>query len=122
MNTLQDIKQWIDNLGRYSSDQNVEIKEYADSSNGIGHYHFFIYTNEHRYSIIAKTKEGGRSYLGCIVSSRKPRAGEDWTRGNDLADGDLSEETWNRILGDIVSYELVKVHKKMKAQKDENTS
>ena len=119
MNTLQDIKQWIDNIGRYSSEQNVEINEYADSSDGIGHYHFFIYTNDHSYSIIAKTKKGGRSYLGCIASSRKPRAGEDWTRGNDLSDGDLSLETWHQILGDIVSYELVKVHKKTK---NENNS
>lgn len=48
--------------------------------------------------------------LGCTASSRKPRAGEDWHRGSDLADGPLSEDTWRRILADIVSYEMVKVH------------
>ena len=49
-------------------------------------------------------------YLGCGSSSRKPRAGEDWHRGSDLADGPLTEETWHKIIGDIVSYELVRVH------------
>lgn len=112
MNTLQDFKQWVDKIGKFSSDQNVEIKEYADSSDGVGHYQVYIYTNDHKYSIIARIKYNGRSYLGCIANSRKPRAGEDWTRGNDLADGELSLETWNRILGDIVSYELVRVHSK----------
>lgn len=51
-------------------------------------------------------------YLGCIASSRKPRAGETWTRGSDLHDGDLNKETWYGILADIVSYESVKIHKK----------
>ncbi len=49
-------------------------------------------------------------YLGCIADSRKPRAGEDWTRGSDLSDGPLSEVMWRQILADIVSYELVDVH------------
>ena len=32
------------------------------------------------------------SYLGCVAQARKPRAGEDWTRGSDLADGELDDE------------------------------
>ena len=44
-----------------------------------------------------------------MVQTRKPRAGEDWNRGNDLADGPYSEETWREIVNDIVAYELVKV-------------
>lgn len=48
-------------------------------------------------------------YLGCISQSRKWRAGEDWHRGSDLPDGDLSEKTWYAILGRIVSYELVDI-------------
>ena len=52
-------------------------------------------------------------YLGCIVSERKPRAGESWTRGNDLADGDFCEETWLAILRDIVKYEMVKIASKI---------
>ncbi|MEE8114809.1 MAG: hypothetical protein V3T23_10710, partial [Nitrososphaerales archaeon] len=66
--------------------------------------------------------DDGRTYLGCTASSRKPRAGEDWTRGSDLADGDLSLETWNKILGDIVAYELVRVHIKHKFPKINETN
>ena len=50
-------------------------------------------------------------YLGCIASSRRWRAGEDWHRGSDLPDGPFTEETWRRVLAAIVSYELVDVVK-----------
>ncbi len=60
-----------------------------------------LYTDGHSYHITAT-----EDYLGCGVSCRKPRPGEDWTRGSDLADGKLNEETWNRILRDIIAYEL----------------
>ena len=53
-----------------------------------------LYTDGQKYHIKA-TKDG---YLGCVASCRKPRPGEDWTRGNDLSDGKLDEETWNRII------------------------
>ena len=43
-------------------------------------------------------RKGRKAYLGCITDSRKPRAGEDWTRGNDLPDGDFSKDTFNRIM------------------------
>lgn len=48
-------------------------------------------------------------YLGLDAQSRKPRTGETWTRGNDLADGDFGEETWHKILCDIVHYEAEEV-------------
>lgn len=115
MNTLRDLQKWTNNIGKFASEAtNVEI---IDGSFTEDRIHFYIYTNEHQYSITANVEEGGRSYLGCISSNRKPRAGEDWTRGNDLADGDLSLETWNRILGDIVSYELVNVHRPSKTKR-----
>jgi hypothetical protein len=47
-----------------------------------------------------------RGYLGCIASCRKPRVGETWHRGSDLADGPYSKETFFKIIGDIVSLEL----------------
>lgn len=67
----------------------------------------YFYTKDNRYSITAK-----KEYLGCQVSSRKPRAGEDWTRGNDLPDGKFNRDTWNNIKNAIISYELVKIAKK----------
>lgn len=54
------------------------------------------------------------SYLGCIASTRKPRAGENWNRGSDLVDGSYSKETFDKIIYDILAYELVKVAKQTK--------
>ena len=68
-----------------------------------------LYTFENIYSIVA-TKD--KRYLGCIYSSRKPRAGETWTRGGDLADGEYNDSTWFKILGDIIGTELVKIEDK----------
>ena len=71
---------------------------------------FRFYTDEHLYSIVAIERTNGEeSYLGCQVSTRKQRAGEDWTRGNDLPDGPFNKKTWDRIIYAIVSYELVKL-------------
>tara|TARA_Y100000310_G_scaffold55023_1_gene50429 strand:+ start:14062 stop:14442 length:381 start_codon:yes stop_codon:yes gene_type:complete len=71
-----------------------------------------LYTDTNCYNISAvPDRPAENSYLGCTVSSRKPRAGEDWTRGSDLADGEFSQDTWFRILSDIVGYELVKIHR-----------
>lgn len=72
-----------------------------------------LYTRTNIYSIVAHLNDRG-GYLGCIGNSRTPRAGESWTRGSDLADGDFSKETWIKILGDIVGYELVKIHRPVK--------
>lgn len=64
----------------------------------------------------AVTKLDG-GYLGCTSSCRKPRAGEDWHRGSDLSDGLLTEDTWRSILGDIISYEMVRVHRRADAER-----
>lgn len=73
-----------------------------------------LYTNDHCYSIYAKyPKQDEKGYLGCISSTRKPLAGEDWTRGNDLADGGCSKETFNKIVWDILAYELVPLTPKL---------
>ena len=77
-----------------------------------------VYSREHSYCIVARSGRQGRNdYLGCTMSNRAPWAGEDHTRGSDLADGDLSEKTWLRILTDIVACELVLVTDKAKLEK-----
>jgi hypothetical protein len=68
-----------------------------------------FYTDENYYFIHASERHDGKSYIGCQVSARKERAGEDWIRGNDLPDGPFNKETWNRIINAIVNYELVKL-------------
>jgi len=64
-----------------------------------------LFTADHKYSISAVYR-GNDSYLGCTASTRKPRTGEDWTRGNDLPDGKFNKETWSHIKTGIIKYEL----------------
>ena len=111
MATLKDFDNWLNNLARFG-----RINDHVEELNaevGRKDRRVKIYTDVNYYAISVREptldKEDG--YLGCITSCRKPRAGEDWTRGNDLADGPLTEETWLRILSDIISYEMVKIHK-----------
>lgn len=70
---------------------------------------FYLYTEDHKYMIVAIDRENDKGYLGCQVSNRKNRAGEDWIRGNDLPDGPFNKETWNSILNGIIRYEIVKL-------------
>ena len=76
-----------------------------------------LYTDEHKYQIVAIDRIGEKGYLGCQVSTRKYRAGEDWLRGNDLPDGPFNLDTWNRILNGIIRYELVALSKYLKPDK-----
>lgn len=104
--TLQELRGFVMKMGKHSSEQNVDVQVDTEKE-----FRCKIYTDNNCYSIVANAKEDGKTYLGCIAKSRKPRAGEDWVRGSDLADGELTAGTFIKILGDIVAYELVKVHK-----------
>lgn len=87
---------WLDkglnHLQRFSKDIIVKGKDQV-----------FLYTQRHKFSIAVKP-----NYIGAVMSNRFPLPGEDWTRGRDLADGPNTEETWNRILLDILAVELVR--------------
>ncbi|HJS81334.1 MAG TPA: hypothetical protein VJ742_00700 [Nitrososphaera sp.] len=113
----QQLKQWYErDLSHFAPWDESVINEGGECAAGSGpRYHFDLFTDNNRYHIVAKG-----SYLGCTATSRKPRAGEDWNRGRDLADGIFSEETWRKILADIVSYELVKVHHKISSESVES--
>lgn len=65
-------------------------------------FRLFLYTTDYRYCIVMRD-----GYMGCVASCRKPRAGEDWDRGGDLADGKCNQDTWDRIMTDIVCNELI---------------
>ena len=130
MATIENLRAWITgDLGRFAPEkthilnvgQEVGNVDFPDESavkeNADGRMSSFrIYTDTNCYMITAKERADG-GYLGCTSHTRKPRAGEDWHRGHDLADGKLTAETWRRILADIVSYELVRVHDPREAQK-----
>lgn len=125
MATIEKFRTWLEELTRFS--ENAKSIEVVDDRQGPFYEHerqnsteplvssrvlaIKIYTDTNCYSIrgIERPKKNG--YLGCIALTRKPRAGEDHHRGNDLADGPLDYSTWKKILADIVGYELVRVHK-----------
>lgn len=104
---LEEISRWgrVDWFVRWYEGQN---KPYSEK--------VLIYTKTNEYAIVAKEHEDGHTYLGCVVSKRKPRAGESWTRGNDLPDGDFSRGTWKRIKDAIIAYELVKIAKPVRQE------
>jgi hypothetical protein len=96
-----------------------DVKDFIQEIDGEGSpkevkRRFCFYTDEHKYVIVAIERSVGRSYLGCQVSTRRMRAGEDWVRGNDLPDGEFTKKTWDDIIGAVVRYELVKLSKYQK--------
>lgn len=114
------LKKWFHEDFRFSLwNENVQVarqEAYAKANSvWVARYDIILYTDSNSYRIGATIEEFDsirtKTYLGCISSSRKPRAGEDWSRGNDLADGKFDKDTWKQIVADIVSYELVKVHR-----------
>ena len=96
---------WVESLCKYGHEPLRYVqwnKEAADGAT-IG-LRAKVFTDRYVYSFSANA-----SYLGCGASARKPRAGETWTRGNDLPDGKFCEETWRKIVLAIVRYELVEL-------------
>ncbi len=78
-----------------------------------------IYTNNHEYTIVAIDRSSDDGYLGCVVSNRKLRAGENWTRGNDLPDGPFIQKTWEKIKNAIIRFELIKILPKVNNEKED---
>ena len=110
---MQMLDQWLKEL-IYPGDVKDFIQEISGSGNGDEVKRALsFYTDEHQYFITAieKSNVNKNSYLGCQVSSRKSRAGEDWVRGNDLPVGRFNRKTWDMIINAIVSYEIVKLSK-----------
>lgn len=108
---FKQLDEWITAICRFGSSEEFV---HSEGTNDLGQktQRQIFYTRENRYSIVAIEKEFyGPDYLGCTVTTRKPRAGENWNRGRDLADGPFTEETWERIKNDIIAYELVRIAK-----------
>jgi hypothetical protein len=103
---MQEVTRWRE-VGNF-----VEIAVVYESTTHC-QLRFTFYTDRHKYYIRVGDSSSGKpcGYLGCVADTRKPRAGENHTRGNDLADGPFTQETWNRIKDDILSYEFVKIAK-----------
>ena len=118
---FRDLFDWLKQISRFSKVEDfIYISDYKK-----GEIRLKIFTKDHKYYISAhlpRKDESGtdNGYLGCISETRKPRAGEDWNRGNDLADGGYGEKTWQKIKDDILAYELVRVVRNS-SDKNENT-
>lgn len=89
-------QQWMEYLYPYGIPEELEWK--PDDSR----LHVQLFTNDNEYQISASA-----TYLGCISTTRKFRAGENWKRGSDLPDGPFSKKTFDSIIKRITGYELI---------------
>src|SRR3990167_10303587 len=126
---FSELGKWLKPLCRFDKIEDFVLSDYKEKK-----LHLKIFTKDHQYFISAKLPEvkndgtplkkgqelavESDGYLGCIAQTRKPRAGEDWNRGNDLADGSYSKETFEEVVHDIIAYELVKIVKPVKSVED----
>ena len=96
-----ELVKWLDQLGRFGANlvDGAVLGERKD-----GEFRVLLFTERRSYFIRITS-----SYLGCQVSARTPRAGEDWTRGRDLTDGPPTKETWDAIVRDMLAFELVRL-------------
>lgn len=106
--TKKQLTEWL-NAFRFNFDYEL-VQEGIERGQLLIRIRFYTFTN--KYTVVAYAPgDTTKGYLGCVANTRKPRAGEDWTRGRDLADGPFGRETWDKILVDIVAYETVKIHR-----------
>lgn len=105
-----DLYEWVKSITQYGNYADFIAVEHdpsgKDSHPSMRTVRIKFWTQEHWYGIRARLPNNSIGYLGCVVSSRKPRTGEDWTRGNDLPDGSYCEKTWRKIVNAILAYEL----------------
>ena len=101
------LHKWLEELSWYK-----KLEDYIYISNyKKGEIQLKIFTKNYYYTIVAKLpkKEKPYGYLGTYGNCRKPRAGEEWTRGNDLSDGEYSRDTWEAFKNNLIFFELVRV-------------
>ena len=105
---ISTVKKWLSEIYSPTELEKAFVIQEKYSSEKEFHLLIKIFTSVNEYSI-GVSIDDNHSYLGCSATSRKPRTGEDWNRGNDLADGRFCEETWRNILKDIVKYETEQI-------------
>jgi len=110
-------KEWLKTICRWENTELFVEWEGEEGAPKAWGCRVAIYSHTYKYTIRVKI-DINHTYLGCGVSCRAPRAGETWTRGNDLSDGPFRQDTWNKITNDIVRHELVKISKYVR-NKDE---
>lgn len=109
--TMYDFDKWLEELVfPREVDDFIEVLYDGGQSEGDGNFEMkkriLFYTDNYKYTITAIERGKDQGYIGCGVSSRKARPGEDWKRGNDLPDGPFNTETLEQIKNGIIAYEL----------------
>ncbi|HEV2300805.1 MAG TPA: hypothetical protein VGR91_04475 [Stellaceae bacterium] len=118
MATIEDLKGWFErDLKSASWDENVEFDDSDPNDVTIR-----LYTQTNEYTLRVVPREEGIPRLNCTVRSRKPRAGLPAAPPRQLLRNPqfpnrLNERTWRRLLGAIIGFELVRVHRPEKAEK-----
>lgn len=103
------VREWLGAVYRPSQiDRAIHVCPDAGEYGAI-HIKIWTDTNEYRIRIVLMPKELENAYMGASAAARKPRVGEDWTRGNDLPDGKFSEKLWLDIMVAIVKYEAQEI-------------
>lgn len=111
MSSLKDFENWVSrDLSRFAPVE-THVQLLNGEPGSAPKLRIRLYTDANAYTLTA-SERGDHGYLGCVATSRKPRAGETQHRTRNLSEGALSEDTWRDILADIVAYELVRLHLK----------
>ena len=96
----KDIAQWLSSMcSIYVAESLCEIKDYGDSIN----INLYSKTNIYHISVSNDKPHG---YLGLTHSNKQSGAGNDWT------DGPYNETTFNKIIKDIFSLEILRLEDK----------
>ena len=108
---MHDFDKWLEDLiFPREVDDFIEVLYDGGQGEDDGYFEMkkriLFYTDNNKYTITAIERGIGDGYLGCGVSARKSRPGEDWERGNDLPDGPFTSETLEQIKNGIIAYEL----------------
>ena len=109
--SMNDFDKWLEDLVfPREVDDYIEVLYDGGQGEGDGFFEMkkriSFYTDNNKYTIIAIERGQDQGYIGCGVSSRKARPGEDWQRGNDLPDGPFNTDTLEQIKNGIIAYEL----------------
>jgi len=104
---IEELKKWLASIIYPGNLQDFVMLQEIQNDENTKTLKSTFYTENHQYFIVGVDKINEDGYLGCQVTCRKTRAGEDWFRGNDLPDGKFNKQTWDLILQSIICYEIV---------------
>lgn len=108
--TLKDAKDlffsWLDAM-KYRRPNWNEYVVFEDKETG--YFKLTLWTNEFKYTITVSVE---KNYIACYAQHRKISPGFKEPKANDLHSGKIEKETFDHIMLDIVSYELVSIFKR----------